>query len=393
MPQENMIVEVPINDIIVDNRYQRSLDEKHVRYLIGKWDEKACQPVTLARRTWMKKPELAIMDGQHRYEAKKRLGYTTVRAEIRNVASIGEEADLFAKYNGGRKAVLHRDIFAARMTAGEGEVEAIREIIDKNGFKIGSSSGAWNILATRALQNTYERFGPDVLDDALRVIAEIWKGDERSTRHQMIEGMAMFITVANGIIDQKKMIKKLEIITPDMIIRKSKSLNIRNSSTASDVARALGSFYNHKTIANRIDFDTLIERRLNEGYVKSGKASAKAKKATIKTKARPMAEKKIVTKMPSPPTTFSNGTGFESSAEPGWRTAVRIKDALEQMKGFTGTIESVARKIYAMDGESYPSGDYARISAMTNRIIKTIGNQGRNMGISLVGNNVRMETQ
>lgn len=172
-----------------------------------------------------------------------------------------------------------------------------------------------------------------------------------------------------------------------MVIRKSKLLNIRNSSTASDVARALGSFYNHKTFSNRIDFDTLIERKIHDAHTKNARAAAKAPKKPITAKPAIVKPKKTV-RPPSPPTGIQ---GFESSGEPGWKTAIRIKDALERMSGKSGTLDAVGKEIYAMDGLPYPTGDKRHVTSINNRIISAIGSQGRHMGIALMGNHVRME--
>lgn len=401
MATKELIIEVYIKNIIVDNRYQRMLDEKHVREILSNWNPKACQPITLARRLWSKDNAYAVMDGQHRIEVKKRLGEAYIRAEIIDVKNLGEEAALFATYNGKRKVTQHREIFNALTTAGEIQNETITEIVKKNGFRIASSNGNWAITATRSLQNSYVRFGGEILNSTLEMIAKIWKGDSRSTRHQIIEGMALFIAAGDKEIDRKKMIKKLEMITPDMIVRKSKLMNIRDSSTATDVAKVLGSHYNHKMTYSRIDFETLIEELVkksrmsspgNPANLKQYQTPSGAKKLLQTTQIIPLKEKQTIlqqkTSNITPLIKMSTKPGFESCDEAGWKTAIRIKDAMEECASKDMNLLDLSRHIYKMEGIVFPESNQNRQRYMEERIKKIVISQGEHMDLHIDGDHV-----
>ena len=406
MAKENSIIDVPINKIIVDSRYQRSLDEKHVRRLLNEWDQKACQPLTLARRLWSNDYELAVMDGQHRFEAQKRLGATHVRSEIIDVGSVGEEAELFTRFNGNRKQVTHRDVFTARMTAGEQKAEHIKEIVEKTGFRFAANA-QWAITATKALETSYERFGPDILQLSLETIAKIWKGDQRSTRHQIIEGMGLFIAAGGREIELDKLVKKLEIIPPDTIIRKSKMMNIRESSTATDIAKVFGSYYNYRATTNRVEIDDLVQQWISRHRTSIGKEVAKKQDKKAMTSAANAANiarreenaKKVVGKKPEAAKSRvqqfqekpAQADGFETRNDAGWKIAMKIKDALDEIRGNSATLEAVSRKIYEIENISYPENNSYRKNEMENRIRKTIANQGEHMNIAIKGNVVFLQ--
>ena len=409
MATKELIIEVPIKNIIVDNRYQRMLDEKHVRGILYNWNPKACQPVTLARRLWSKDNAYAVMDGQHRIEVKKRLGDAFIRAEIIDVKNLGEEAALFATYNGKRKVTQHREIFNALTTAGEIQNEKITEIVKQNGFRIASSSGNWAITATKSLQNSYVRFGGEVLNSTLEMIAKIWKGDSRSTRHQIIEGMALFIAAGDKQIDRTKMIKKLEMITPDMIVRKSKLMNIRDSSTATDVAKVLGAHYNHKMTYSRIDFEALIEELVkksrtsspgNPASLKQYQTPSGVKKLLQTTEITPLTEKQILLRQKTSSVTSSSITssakpstkpGFESRDEAGWKTAIRIKDAMEECASKNMNLLDLSRQMYKMEGIVFPESNQTRQRYMEERIKKIVMSQGEHMDLHIDGDHVLIE--
>lgn len=109
---------VAIDDLIVDERYQRSVERtgsKNIQKIAANFDWAKFSPIMVSKR---ETGELAIIDGQHRAHAAALCGIDTVPAIISEL-SIEQEAEAFTWVNGTVTALTANQVFKAALAAFE----------------------------------------------------------------------------------------------------------------------------------------------------------------------------------------------------------------------------------------------------------------------------------
>ncbi|WPZ24877.1 DUF6551 family protein [Sulfitobacter pontiacus] len=126
---------VLIKDIIIDERYQRSLERtglRNVRKIALNFDWAKFSPVMLSRR---ENGQYAIIDGQHRTHAAALCGISEVPAMVSDL-SIEEEAAAFSWINGAVTALTGNQIFKAALAAFEPWAVQCNSVVERAGCKL-----------------------------------------------------------------------------------------------------------------------------------------------------------------------------------------------------------------------------------------------------------------
>lgn len=163
---------VNVDDIFVDNRYQRSLNTSRVEKLRKAYSSGAIKAVSLSRRP---DGSLWVYDGQHTLELHKRMGYQQIPAVIVD-GTQEKEAGWFTLMNGaGVSKATQRDIHKAGVTARHDVSLAVDELLKKHnvtvasgGSFIGTTSAIGSILAWSS--KDHQR-----LTKVFDLIGEIWQ--------------------------------------------------------------------------------------------------------------------------------------------------------------------------------------------------------------------------
>ncbi len=126
---------VLIKDIIIDERYQRSMERtglRNVRKIAQNFDWAKFSPVMLSRR---ENGQFAIIDGQHRTHAAALCGISEVPAMVSDL-SIEEEAAAFSWINGAVTALTGNQIFKAALAAFEPWAVQCDSVVERAGCKL-----------------------------------------------------------------------------------------------------------------------------------------------------------------------------------------------------------------------------------------------------------------
>ncbi len=91
-------MEVSLADLNVDSNYARELDEAWVETIVSGWDPDLFRNPLVSRRS---DGSLWVVDGQHRVETAKRLGFDSVHAIVIPIVDVQKEAYLFVTHNSG----------------------------------------------------------------------------------------------------------------------------------------------------------------------------------------------------------------------------------------------------------------------------------------------------
>jgi hypothetical protein len=132
----------PIEQLCVDDRYQRSLEATHsirlIRRIAANWDWGLCQPLYVARRADGK---LYVVDGQHRWAAAKLRGdIWQLPCVVRSFSSTEEEAAAFVALNQERTPLTALQIFRASVASGDPEACGILAAIEEAGLSLATTS-------------------------------------------------------------------------------------------------------------------------------------------------------------------------------------------------------------------------------------------------------------
>jgi hypothetical protein len=232
---------------------QRGLDERNVRRIVQDFDPDLFGVVTVAEMNGTGTHH--IIDGQHRVEALRRLGWAdqTVPCVVRNSHDKADVARMFDGINTARKP-QYIDRFRVRVTAGFPLETAVNEIVERHGYtvKLGSNTEARAFSAASAAVQVAERYGLKVLDDTLGVLVEAW-GHSRDAVHQcVVAGVGAAVYAG---VDVARLADRLESkVTPGQLVGKARARKEYDGGTiAHNVAEVALSIYNTGLRSGRVE--------------------------------------------------------------------------------------------------------------------------------------------
>ena len=174
---------------IVTEQYQRILNMKNVAGIVKNFDPAKLGVLVVSHRV---DGTYAVLDGQHRLTALRRLGYDAANCIVLEGMTIQQEADYFRRQNENKQSLRINDTFNASLWAEDAESLRIKELMDKYGFRHGKSGQPMCICAIGALQHILRRFGDRTLELTLACIAATWPHDSTILRGEMLAGLGEF---------------------------------------------------------------------------------------------------------------------------------------------------------------------------------------------------------
>lgn len=192
---------ITVSDLTVNPRAQRDLRPGWAAQIATAFDPDRFQPPLVSYRDG----EYHIIDGQHRIEALRIMGWETqqVQCWVYENKSEAEEADLFLWHN-NRKAVNAFDKFQIGVVAERADEQDINRIVLAHGLKVSQSDNG--IRAVGALRKVYAH-GPKVLARTLRIVRDSY-GDDGLDGH-VIEGIGLLCARYNGELDEGAAVSRL----------------------------------------------------------------------------------------------------------------------------------------------------------------------------------------
>lgn len=133
---------VPINELLIDDSYQRSIEtrasSKLIEAIARDWDWDLFDVLKVSRRP---DDSLFVVDGQHRRAAARLRGdITQLPCVLKRCAGPQDEARLFIAANRGRKAMSGLDDFRAAVGAGEPVAVQIETMVTAAGLKMARAA-------------------------------------------------------------------------------------------------------------------------------------------------------------------------------------------------------------------------------------------------------------
>lgn len=238
---------------VVHEDAQRKLDERNVRRIVQDFDPDLFGVVTVAEMNGTGTHH--IIDGQHRVEALRRLGWAdqAVPCVIRSSHDKADVARMFDGINTAKKP-QYVDRFRVRVTAGYPLETSVAQVIERHGYEVGlgSTHDHRKFSAVQAAVNVANKHGIDVLDDVLSVSVDAW-GHHRDAVHMSIVGGLAQVVAAGA--DLPRLAKRLASnVTPGQLVGKARSLrDVQGGTLANCVAHVAVSIYNVGLRSGRVE--------------------------------------------------------------------------------------------------------------------------------------------
>jgi hypothetical protein len=207
-------------DVVVSPTGQRELREGWAAQIAAEFDPDRFLPPLVSRRDG----KLYVIDGQHRFEALRILGWDTrpIQCWVYDGISEAQEADLFLWHN-NRKTVSAFDKFRIGVSAERDAESDIDRIVRASGFKVANSDHG-GIRAVGALRKVYAH-GPAVLARTLKIIRDSY-GDD-GLGGEVIEGVGLVCARYNGSLDDAHAVSRLTTVRGGIGALNSKAYTAR----------------------------------------------------------------------------------------------------------------------------------------------------------------------
>lgn len=212
---------IATDEIVVDERYQRPVEDYRVQKIAGSFDETLFGVLEVSRRNGV----CAVFDGQHRLEAARIIGMHDVPCLVHEGLDPEAEAKLFVRLQRERKNINPNDRFKARLFYGDPVALDLERVAQDAGFEIKTNAAdsgpdAWRIRAVSALERVYTGYGREHVSATLTAIVDWWGGDKKSTDGALLEGVAYFLKAYEGRIREDH-VASLREVPPVTILRRA----------------------------------------------------------------------------------------------------------------------------------------------------------------------------
>lgn len=209
---------IPIKDLVTDQKYQRTLSDRHVKQIMENFDLYQLRPVRVSRRDGIN----YVIDGQHTMQTVAVVSGSTdtpVWCMVYGDLEYKREADIFANQQKHVKALTPMEIFRASLEAGSEKHIMIRQIVEQYGLEITPVYRANAVGAVGALEYIYDHFGVEILSRTLRLLIGAWEGSSISMSGGMLKGTAKLLSILGTEIKDEIFKERLGAVTERTVVR------------------------------------------------------------------------------------------------------------------------------------------------------------------------------
>ncbi len=283
---------VAIGETFRPEGLQRSMNEEHVNRIVATWNDAAFgAPILSYREHGNRGPRgeaYAIVAGQHRIEAARRVGKTRVLASVVYGLNAEAEARLFIDENTPKKPSALQQFHLTRR-AGIPEYVAIWEALTAAGFVVPAVEGratkrAGNLSCVQALL-TAHRLG--VLPGVLAILTAAFDRAPDGCRVEIVQGLTSALRWRGDVLDVHRLARRLaEFGARNFTLRYRAARETGKAGGAGIAGNLIIDIYNWKLRSGLLDLITNSEMsaaaskaRTPERLAAGGRKAAETKRA------------------------------------------------------------------------------------------------------------------
>lgn len=205
---------VSVNDLEIDSQVQRfRYNPRKVEHIVKNYNEAAFGLITVSRRNAV---TLVIVDGWHRWEAKRRLSDSKgeVLCRVFDGLTLAEEAQMFLDLNPGNQPTA-LDRYRMRLLTDDPDTLAIDAAIHAYGWAVHPQQAMGHLQCVNALHriqklgNAGGEATVDLLKNTIMVVSRAWPGDKEAGAAIILEGTAAVLNEYREKLDPDRLIAQL----------------------------------------------------------------------------------------------------------------------------------------------------------------------------------------
>lgn len=212
---------IPIRLLVVDDAYQRSVNESRARRYAVDWSQALAGLVTVSARM---DGTYAILDGQHRARAAQIRGLDEVWAEVFFDLTPELEAQVFRQRNSQRVATNSLDDFRAAVAMKDLRALDIQAVLAEHGLRISAESS--NPRAWACISALFDIQAVGALNEAINLIRIAWPEVPRSKERSVVLAVGAIAYSFKGKIDIERWKRRMETAPLTGWMSEAKSLRI-----------------------------------------------------------------------------------------------------------------------------------------------------------------------
>ncbi|GAA4756279.1 DUF6551 family protein [Gordonia alkaliphila] len=235
---ETYITALDVNDLFVDDTYQRELDTNRVVSMSKQWQPRLVGVIEVSDRGEACTPRYAVINGQHRWQAAALVDpRMSLPATVHTGLTVDEEARLFWDIDRTTKKLSNWDRWYARRASGDPVVVGIDALAAKFGYTVTHNPSQTNTLGRgrvslqccSALEVVVDSYDYRVLRLVLELIGDIWPGDPEARKSNIIKGLGRLFGEYEDQLDSGRLADALSALTPSQLVARAHELKARGS--------------------------------------------------------------------------------------------------------------------------------------------------------------------
>lgn len=207
---------VRIDTLVIDEKAQRSLDEKRAEQIAYNLIPDALGALVVSERA---DGSRVVVDGQHRKFACELNGILKVACEIHHGLTLHDEAQLFLIKNKESRKPSKLDEYKIGLIAELPLYIDTQKILDKHDLKLGGHTSGSTTAAVAGIVRITEWWGADILDRVLWVAESAWSRDRYTWDGMLLSGLGDFLGKHGELADDVQLAAKLRRKSAQMWIQ------------------------------------------------------------------------------------------------------------------------------------------------------------------------------
>jgi hypothetical protein len=241
------------NDIIIDERYQRSAKIAHVDRIAAAWSPIHAKQLMVSKRADGK---FYCVDGGHRLRGAIEAGINRVDCVVYEGLSVEQEHELFEGQDMSVR-LSKIDIFKSQFDRNDSLAIRKSAMLARHGLRIASQRGSDNCFAAiDTLDEMINRWGWEVTDEVFALIKQTWGFDDYTVKGVFIKAVANIYAKIKNTRDLDTFIERVSRYDSKTIRQKANGYASQGMPGVRGVTAALTEFANKKA-KYRFVFDSI----------------------------------------------------------------------------------------------------------------------------------------